>query len=90
MDPPSPLPKRIAWFAPWTWKRRWWVLALIALLTIYMLSTGPMLAFAAGTNDWTTNALVTIIYYPILVIADCSPAFKELLRWYWFLFYTDE
>jgi hypothetical protein len=42
MDQPPALPRRVAWFAPWTW-RPWkrWGLAAAVLLSAYPLSIGP-------------------------------------------------
>lgn len=35
----DPLPRRITWFAPWTWTRRWKLaLAAVALVGLYMVT----------------------------------------------------
>ena len=45
----SPLPRRIVWFAPWTWKRRWWIaLVLAGLMVEYPLVRGRYIAL-----QWT-------------------------------------
>jgi len=43
-EPPSdPLPRRVAWFAPWTW-RPWKRRALASMLLVgYPLSIGPLI-----------------------------------------------
>lgn len=69
MDQPPPLPKRIVWFAPWTWGRRWapwkrWtVIALIALAG-YIESVVP--AWILAEYGLMPRALVYRTHYPVL------------------------
>lgn len=35
----GPLPRRIAWFAPWTWKRRWKIVAACLVLALAFVAS---------------------------------------------------
>lgn len=85
MDQLDPLPRRIAWFAPWTWKRRWWIVAALFLLpATYILSSGPMTALAL--NGLFPLSAYQWIYAPIMWLMRVSPAFAVWPEWYAELF----
>jgi len=67
-----PLPRRVAWFAPWTWRRRWQVAAALpTLLVAYGLSLGPALGFV-GHGDLSASG-VAYAYRPLLMVQCRSP-----------------
>jgi hypothetical protein len=71
-----PLPPRIRWFAPWTWKRRNLAIALLAAFLIgYPLSIGPALRLAKmGVAE---VKMVAWIYRPVLFCAwRCGPGVR--------------
>ncbi len=80
----APLPRRIAWFAPWTWKRRWWVTAALLVFVAYPLSYGP--AFGLYSAGLLSEDLVLWFYHPVWVLINESPDFAELVQWYQWLF----
>ena len=65
--PPSTLPRRVAWFAPWTWKPwlRWTLRSLLLLAAVvYPLSIGPAVYMA--DYGFVSRSAVIAIYRPIL------------------------
>ncbi len=59
----EPLPRRIAWFAPWTWKRRWIILAGL-LMVGYPLSMGP--AWGMLRCRLISSAMFKTAYAPLI------------------------
>ncbi|MDP1797876.1 MAG: hypothetical protein Q8K78_10355 [Planctomycetaceae bacterium] len=80
----DPLPRRIAWFAPWTWKRRWKIIGAGVLVVVaYPLSYGP--AFGLLASGWITPQMFDAIYQPLWTTArKCG--FSGWLLWYGTLF----
>ncbi len=82
------LPRRIAWFAPWTWRRRWLVTAaLVLLFVVYPLSAGP--AFGLAISGWLPMLPVMLLYRPIVLIASSNPEATEWVEWYISLFVVE-
>ncbi len=80
------LPRRIAWSAPWTWKRRTQIIAgLLVLMSLvaYPLSFGP--AWQLEKAGWISEDLFTTIYYPILSLYERNDL-VPFLNWYLWLF----
>uniref|UniRef100_A0A7C2K2S0 Uncharacterized protein n=1 Tax=Schlesneria paludicola TaxID=360056 RepID=A0A7C2K2S0_9PLAN len=79
--PTHPLPRRVAWFAPWTWRRRsWFALLPVLLLVAYPLSIGPAVLLLA--HDWLNFEVFRSAYYPLLWVSDHSDALGKVLDWY--------
>lgn len=78
------LPRRIAWCAPWTWKRRSQIVAgLLLLLVGYPLSIGP----AYGLWYWgLIPDEADVIYWPVEGLVYLVPAGPEWMDWYLSLF----
>ncbi len=77
----NPLPRRIAWFAPWTWKRRRWLLAVLLLaFAAYPLSIGPAAALTSAKlmPPW----LYVTVYHPIHVCTHNNTAAWEIVKAY--------
>ncbi len=75
------LPRRIAWFSPWTWKRRWLWVAVAALVFIsYPLSYGPVFALCAG--GWLPWSIYTTGYLPIFWLEGQHQSVDDLFDWY--------
>jgi hypothetical protein len=78
------LPRRIAWFAPWTWKRRTKIVAsLLLVLVAYPLSIGPM-AWVQGKGvlpDTVVDFLI-VTYTPLEYVASQSLLTAMLLMAY--------
>lgn len=71
MSPTEPIPRRIAWLAPWTWKRRWWVLAVaLAMFVAYPLSAGP--AFLMAMRGPLPIRVFLVFYAPLRGWSDWS------------------
>lgn len=81
MTEQPPLPRRIACFAPWTWRRRWIVASAFLLAFVaYPLSLGPMqylLYFGFVSFD-----VYVILYKPVFSLAAECPALAAWLWWY--------
>ncbi|HET6422757.1 MAG TPA: hypothetical protein VFG20_03685 [Planctomycetaceae bacterium] len=74
------LPRRIAWFAPWTWKRRSKIAVTIALSVVaYPLSYGP--AILLLWSGWMTPAVFEALYQPLWTAAQRS-GLNGWLVWY--------
>ncbi len=82
----DPLPRRIAWFAPWTWKRRrWWVVGvLVAVFVAYPLSIGPTYWLMA--EGFISLNVFQSLYVPILWLGERDQAVVAILDWYIGLF----
>ncbi len=67
------LPNRIAWFAPWTWKRRWKVAAvtLLLIVPIYAFSIGPAMLLTA--HGWVKPESIAYAYRPLLRMRNNTP-----------------
>ncbi len=79
------LPRRIAWFAPWTWKRRWWIVGVVSLgLVGYPLSYGPsLLLMSEGHIPYRTFCDA---YSPIFWSASHNDRARNAVNWYGNLF----
>lgn len=75
----DPLPRRIAWFAPWTWKHRWWIVAAI-LLVGYPLSYGP--ACVLAVDGLIPSAAVSLFYRPLFWAIRYIPFVGEVMHSY--------
>jgi hypothetical protein len=80
----APLPRRIAWFAPWTWKRRWKVLMLTLPIASYPLSIGPAVWLMA--EGYISLSVYQSAYLPIRWLSYRSQAVVTILDWYIGLF----
>lgn len=82
----DPLPRRIAWFAPWTWKRRRIVatVVLLLLLVAYPLSMGP--AFGLLDHGLLPRKVFQFAYRPVTIWCHYSTAYSDFLSWYITLF----
>lgn len=65
------LPFRVTWFAPWTWKSRWWLAIVSALFVAYPLSLGPSMALV--DYGIISAATVETVYRPVLWVWLRSP-----------------
>lgn len=72
-----PLPRRIAWFAPWTWQRRWWWVTVCVLAFVgYPLSIGPASVLTAG--GWIDSTATEYFYTPLVETAKLN---NTTYRW---------
>jgi hypothetical protein len=92
MDRPPALPRRVTWFAPWTWSRGEisWAIVLLLLLSpalafIYVLSYGPAASLANGRSG-----LYYDFYRPIFMVRNSSPLWMLRVDWYGSLWMGDE
>lgn len=77
----DPLPRRIAWFAPWTWKRRWKIATVLLMAFAgYPLSYGPALLLT--TEGWIPYPLFRLVYSPLHLCAHHSDQINDALEWY--------
>jgi hypothetical protein len=60
MNQPPPLPPRIAWFAPWTWSRRWQLLACTITLPIITYVLSWPFALEAGPKEMQFTPVVVV------------------------------
>ncbi len=89
MTDQPPLPKRIAWFAPWTWKRRWWVLSGLLLVVGYPLSLGPVFwVVERNVLPHPVAQALEYFYLPLLTLGYVSESLANLLHWYLAFFVT--
>ena len=67
MDQPPPLPRRVAWFAPWAWQRRFQIASLTLLALIgYPLSVGPARwLFTRGYLPPASASALEAVYAPL-------------------------
>jgi len=80
--PPLALPRRVAWFAPWTWSP-WtrWVAAGLFLAT-YPLSIGPAVwlvshhILTVGSVAWAYRPLLSLIFW-----TNCSHVEQYMYLW---------
>ena len=80
------LPRRIAWFAPWTWKRRWQIVVGLTLaFVVYPLSIGP--AYYLVGDLWLPEWCFAAVYLPVIQLAWKFDATREMLIAYLFWFY---
>ncbi len=84
MTDSPPLPRRVAWFAPWTWKRRCVVLAALPPFLAYPFSIGP--AYWLFANGCISYDAIKIAYSPLLWLAAQSSAVVFIMDWYVGLF----
>ncbi len=79
----APLPRRIAWFAPWTWSRRYAIALLtLAILSSYPLSAGPV--YGMVDRGIIPYEYYETIYRPLLY---CAMRNRTVAEAYWL--YTD-
>jgi hypothetical protein len=81
MDQSPALPRRVAWFAPWTWsKRARWVL-VAALLVGYLLAPAPAIyvldRFGRDLHPLWTWPLYTILF-PIRLACEQSTTVADI------------
>ncbi len=80
-DQADPNSRRIAWFAPWTWKRRWKIPATAwSALVAYPLSYGP--AYWLFVRGWISDSAFYVMYLPICWIEERNASIYELVTWY--------
>ncbi len=84
MPYPDPLPRPIAWFAPWTWKRRTKIAAgLLFAAAAYPLSIGP--AYGLMMDGWLHPALFEI-YQPVIWLSlkhdSAAILLGEYMNWF--------
>ncbi len=62
----APLPRRIAWFAPWTWKLGHWILAFLLVPPLYLLLVivAEQSTINEPKNSWL-RSVVNIIRAPL-------------------------
>jgi len=61
----------------------WIMMVLIAMLTAYLLSLGPVLIWVTRLpNPEAASRIVTPVYRPLLLIAEESSHFRVAMRWY--------
>lgn len=62
----APLPRRIAWFAPWTWKPGHWLAAFIIVPPLYLLFVilAEQVARDVPENKWV-RSVVNVIRAPL-------------------------
>jgi hypothetical protein len=82
MDQSPPLPRRVAWFAPWTWRpwKRW---ALVGIgLAAYLLAAAPteylLYRVYAPRPVYTARA---IVFEPALFVLRNSRAAMQVFVW---------
>jgi hypothetical protein len=77
MNQPPPLPKRLAWFAPGTWRRLRPVAIVGVSIAAYVLSPMPVFYIAARhqiTHTHTFRDVYGSIYWPVFAAYRKSPA----------------
>jgi len=77
---PPALPRRIAWFTPWTWKPRWLVLLAIAASSSYPLSFGP--AYTLVSTGRLNHNIFHDVYWPLWQLALTHDAIGDPLFGY--------
>jgi hypothetical protein len=84
MDQLPPLPRRVAWFAPWTWDRRWLAATLVvAALLGYLLSAGPVFRIlSVSFPPYRLQWAIVDFYHPLVWFAARSEWFDAVLAWY--------
>ena len=86
----DPLPRRIVWFAPWTWKRRTKVAAILLLVFMgYPLSVGPTMVLVI--NQQIPYEVYWHLYYPLHIVTTQSDVLWDAQNRYehWWLSLTD-
>jgi len=84
--PPPALPRRVAWFAPWTWRRRTRrATGTGAVIVAYLLSAGPAFYFLLRQPFPGTTRAYEVVYAPALWLSDRCPPLKAfyLSQWGW-------
>jgi hypothetical protein len=59
------LPPRVRRFAPWTWRKRWWLVAAPVLVMAYAASIGP--AILLVDHGCFSEESVAFVYRPVLM-----------------------
>lgn len=79
----DPLPRRIIWFAPWTWKRRWMAALLVpSFLIAYPLSFGPLIWLNSyGYLPAWTEPVLDILFVPVRAAGDSKWDFGLIDAW---------
>ena len=85
MEQPLALPRRVAWFAPWTWRRRWAVMALLFVFVWYPLSYGPASAMT-HTHRMLPWSIYSTVYSPLIWLEGQNQWLDEFCDWYESLF----
>jgi hypothetical protein len=89
----APLPRRIAWFAPWTWKRRSQITAIVVAVFAYPLGITPtiLVAFKLRARGWLPGIVIELLlhaYKPYEFAVEHTPGASDWsLRyanfWHW-------
>jgi hypothetical protein len=89
-EPIPPLPRRLAWFAPWTWFARWrpwkrWMLFVGVALVGYVLSPVPVyLLMHFVPPSWPISLrLFNIVYAPLGWLCDVYEPLRDFYTWQW-------
>jgi hypothetical protein len=71
------------WVDPYPKKKRYWmgwITVPFLLLTLYVLSTGPM-SWLDAKGKVSTASLITF-YFPLIELRDAYPPVEKILDWY--------
>lgn len=76
MDRPPPLPRQVAWFAPWTWKWRAKLILAALLFAAYLESPVPMLVMERSgvTIPKTVLVPLSLFWIPLGIAYKTVPA----------------
>ncbi len=95
MEDHPPLPKQVAWFAPWRWKRKWIAGSFAALIIGYPLWIIPaiLIAFKLKARGWLPGIVLEMLlcaYKPLEFVGDLTTnGFFLLMRyttfWQWLI-----
>lgn len=86
MSDPRPNPPRRSVLAVWRWPWQTWIVMVPLLMASYVLSQAPMAfaLFSAGIyRHGAVNAIYRIVYWPLFVLCDAWPPFREVFVWEW-------
>ncbi|MDZ4687990.1 MAG: hypothetical protein SH850_23195 [Planctomycetaceae bacterium] len=75
--PPPALPRRVAWFAPWTWKpsKRWTLVGLVVVA--YIESPVPLVSYERARPIWANpmvdHRIADTIWLPVILACEYIP-----------------
>jgi|GEM_PF-4633123 len=72
-----------SWLTPWLWARWTWSIVIVLLLICYPFSALPVNYFLVRTGLWNpvTGKVFEIVYAPIIVGMERSPACRSVVDW---------